>query len=69
MDDDIWIGYVKPGPIGQREITYGSLFYTEQYTRKWFDEDIEADKIEVNDNYTLVNVASACGYLIQSPFS
>lgn len=69
MNDDIWVGYVKPGGLGMRDITYGTLFYTEQYTRKWYDEDVEVDWIAVNDIYVPKLIAKECGYLITSPFT
>jgi len=51
MDDDIWVGYVKPGSMGMRDITYGVTFYTEQYSRKWYDDETEVDWIAVDDVY------------------
>lgn len=69
MDDDIWIGYVKEGSIGLRDLTYGQIFYTEQYTRKWYDEDTETDIIAVNDLYAPHLIAKECGYLMTSPFT
>jgi hypothetical protein len=68
MDNDIWIGYVKPGGLGFRDLTYGTLFYTEQYTRKWYDEDVEVDLIAVNDLYDPRLIAKECGYLVTAPF-
>lgn len=69
MGGDIWIGYVKKGGLGVRDLTYATLFYTEQYTRKFYDDDIESDVIAVNDNYDPRLIARECGYLIQSPFT
>lgn len=69
MDDDIWVGYVKEGAPGMRDITYGVTFFTEQYSRKWHDDEVETDWVATNDNYVQKVIAKECGYLITSPFT
>lgn len=67
MEDDIWIGYVAPS-LGLRTLSYGCIFYTKTWTRKWWDDEAEVDWIAVNDIYEPKLIARECGALLQNPF-
>lgn len=67
MADDIWLGYVHPGEsLGQKILTHSACIWTEEYARKWRDDDIEADWMAYNLNYVNKVVAKECGYLLTS---
>lgn len=66
MGDDIWIGYVDPNPLQQGVLTHSALIHTDEYVRSWYDDEIEADWVEYNFNYTPKIIARECGYLLQS---
>lgn len=67
MDDDMFISYSKPS-LGMRDLLYGGIFYTETYSRKWWDDESEVDWVAVNDIYVPKVFSIYCGALIQSPF-
>lgn len=68
--DTVWIGYVKPGPVGRKELTYGAIFETlprQVKTYRW--EKLSGTYVEVNWNYGLKVIAPQCGYVLTSVFT
>ena len=67
MDNDLFIAHVKPS-LGLRDLSYGCIFFTETYTRKWWEDGPEVDWIGVNDIYDTKLIAKECGALLNTPF-
>lgn len=67
FDSGIFIQYTQPS-IGEMDLTFASIFFTETYSRKWFDESCEADWIASNDIYSTQLIAKECGALISNPW-
>lgn len=66
MSDDVWLGYIAPGEVGDKVMTHSVLIVTEEYARRWRDDEIEADYVAYNFNYAVKKIASECGYLMTS---
>lgn len=63
--DDLWIGYIAPVP-GLKTPSATYQFSTHGLrVKKWRDENIEGDKVEVSDAYQLAIPATGAGYLIK----
>jgi hypothetical protein len=63
--DDFWMGYIAPSPgLKTPSATYQFSTHGLQ-VKKWRDEDVNGDKIEVSDAYQLAIPATGAGYLIK----
>jgi hypothetical protein len=65
---DVILAYVDPRPK-VKALTYGVTFRVNRYVRKWRVEEREGDMVEVNDINTLAQIATGCGYLLQTVIS
>ena len=64
------LGYFDPSP-GLRKVTAAANFRVTEFgtpmsVKKWFDEDVDGDYIEVRTKYKAQAIATLCGYLIKS---
>jgi|GEM_PF-3770983 hypothetical protein len=67
MGDDVWLGFIHPGEtVGEKVLTHSARLWTEEYVRKWWDDEIESDWIAYNLNYVCKVVAKECGAILQS---
>lgn len=67
---DIIIAYVEATP-GQKKLSFGYCFVPplqgpERKVKKWFDNDIESDKIEVSQLFAAKIISKDAGFLIKN---
>lgn len=67
---DFWMGYLEQSP-GMKKISAAYMFAHSHdgktyRVKKWRDEDVEGDKIEVNAFRRPIAVATACAYLFKA---
>lgn len=67
-DDAFWAGYVAPTP-GRKmaSAAYKLAKPQSRQVKKWRDEEIEGDWIEVSEEYSYRTMASMCAYVIINP--
>lgn len=67
MGEDVWIGFVPgDGETGLQMMAHSILLWTEEYARKWWDDESEVDWVAYNFNYVPKMVAKECGGLLTS---
>jgi hypothetical protein len=65
--DDFWMGYIAPTP--GRKMASAVYKLTKPQTRvvkKWRNEDVEGDIIEVGEEYQFRAMATSCGWIIKN---
>lgn len=67
-NDSVWVGYIEPLP-GLKKLTALATFWKNntgfpQMVKRWREEKIGADRVEVSAMFQNKIVASDCGYLI-----
>jgi hypothetical protein len=67
---DCLFGYFNPN-IGRKMVTAAVMFRSKRYgkpytVKKWHDDNVDGDYIEVNSKYAPKAVATACGYFFKS---
>jgi len=67
---DAWLAYVEPSPSLRRASAAGCFRVTTKGTpyrvKKWRDEDVEGDMIEVQTKYSYRAIATSCAFLFKS---
>ncbi len=67
IGEDVWIGYVpSEGEVGIEMMAHSICLWTEEYARKWWDDEAETDWVAYNFNRVPKLVAKECGGLLTS---